>query len=119
MASRGGDVFKSFCLHRLHGDLLGEPLHPLSGNRFAWACHSDRITIDRAVGRIGQEVERAAGEVERISGTLTATESVADVAVERDVWEPVRRREEAKCGRLTRIVWLAVGCWHRCVLELI
>jgi hypothetical protein len=46
-------------------------------------------------------VERAAGEVERVSGTLTATESATDVAVERDVCESVRRREAAKRGRLT------------------
>jgi hypothetical protein len=50
---------------------------------------------------LGGEVERAAGEVERVRGTLTATESATDVAVERDVCEPVRRREAAKRGRLT------------------
>ena len=45
-------------------------------------------------------MERAPGEVERVIGALTATESASDVAVETDVWEPVRRREAAKRGRL-------------------
>jgi len=49
----------------------------------------------------GGEVESAAGEVERVIGALTATESASDVAVETDVWEPVRRREAARRGRWT------------------
>ena len=47
----------------------------------------------------GGEVERAPGEVERVTGAFTATESAMDVAVERDVCEPVRRREAARRGR--------------------
>ncbi len=48
----------------------------------------------------GGEVESAPGEVERVTGALTATESASDVVVETDVWEPVRRREAARRGRL-------------------
>jgi len=48
---------------------------------------------------LGGEVESAAGDVERVTGALTATESAMDVAVEREVWEPVRRREAARRGR--------------------
>jgi hypothetical protein len=48
---------------------------------------------------LGGEVESAAGDVERVTGALTATESARDVAVEREVWEPVRRREAARRGR--------------------
>ena len=47
----------------------------------------------------GGEVERAPGEVERVMGALTATESAMDVVVDRDVCEPVRRREAARRGR--------------------
>jgi hypothetical protein len=48
----------------------------------------------------GGEVERAAGEVDRVTGALTATESAMDVVVESDVDEPVRRREAARRGRV-------------------
>ena len=48
----------------------------------------------------GGEVDRAVGEVERVTGGLTATESASDVAVERDVCEPVRRSEAARRGRV-------------------
>jgi len=51
----------------------------------------------------GGEVERAAGEVDRVMGALTATESAMDVAVERDVCELVRRREAARRGRVEAI----------------
>jgi hypothetical protein len=48
----------------------------------------------------GGEVESAAGEVERVCGGLTATESAREVVVERDVCELVRRREAASRGRV-------------------
>ena len=38
---------------------------------------------------LGSEVDRAAGEVERIMEALTMTESASDVAVERDICEPM------------------------------
>jgi predicted amidohydrolase YtcJ len=69
---------------------LPELLHLLCGKHFAWARCSDRITIDRALVELGREVERAAGEVEHVRGTLTATESATNVVVERDVCEPVQ-----------------------------
>ncbi len=50
---------------------------------------------------LGGEVDKAAGDVERVTGALTATESAKDVAVEREVWEPVRRKEAARRGRPT------------------
>ena len=48
---------------------------------------------------LGGEVDSAAGDVERVTGALTAVESAKDVVVEREVWEPVRRREAARRGR--------------------
>ena len=56
---------------------------------------------------LGGEVDSAAGEVERVAGALTATESAKDVVVEREVWEPVRRKEAARRGRFANA--LAVG----------
>jgi len=49
---------------------------------------------------LGGEVDSAAGDVERVMGALTATESATDVVVESEVWEPVRRKEAARRGRL-------------------
>ena len=48
----------------------------------------------------GGEVESAPGEVGRVVGALTATESAREVAVETGVWEPVSRREAARQGQL-------------------
>jgi hypothetical protein len=48
---------------------------------------------------LGGEVDSAAGDVERVMGALTATESAKDVVVESEVWEPVRRKEAARRGR--------------------
>ena len=49
---------------------------------------------------LGGEMERAPGEVERVMGGLTAVESAVEVVVEREVVEPVRRREAARRGLL-------------------
>jgi hypothetical protein len=48
---------------------------------------------------LGGDVDSAAGDVERVTGALTAVESAKDVVVEREVWEPVRRKEAARRGR--------------------
>lgn len=40
------------------------------------------------------------GDVERVIGALTVVESAAEVVVEREVVEPVRRRDAANRGRL-------------------
>ena len=39
--------------------------------------------------KLGSKVDRAAGEVERVMGALTITESVSDVAVERVICDPI------------------------------
>jgi hypothetical protein len=87
----------------------------LSRTEVSWASFSTRSVVSGSPGpaavsasplteplvEFGGEVERAAGEVDRVTGTLTATESAIDVAVETDVCEPVRRREAARRGRVT------------------
>jgi hypothetical protein len=47
---------------------------------------------------LGSEVDRAAGEVERIMGALTMTESASDVAVERDICEPMGGEKQLGMG---------------------
>ena len=89
-------------LHRLthDGSLLHEPFHLLCSERLAGACSSHRIAIDGAIGRVWQRGGERTGEVEGVTGTLTVTELASDIMVERDVWEPVRRRATARRGRL-------------------
>ena len=40
---------------------------------------------------LGREVDSAAGDVDHVTAALTVTESVKDVVVEREVWEPARK----------------------------
>lgn len=50
----------------------------------------------------GGDVERAAGDVDRVLGGFTATESATEAAAEdaSEVDDPVRRREAASLGRM-------------------
>lgn len=65
-------------------------------------CAASPLT--EPVVEVGGDVESAVGDVERVIGALTVVESAAEVVVEREVVEPVRRREAARRGRLLGVV---------------
>src|SRR5579863_40372 len=86
------------------GGLLRKLLHFLCSERFTGARSCDGIAVDRAVCRIWWGRRQGSGRCGAREGGLTATESAMDVAVERDVWEPVRRKEAARRGRFEGFV---------------
>ena len=53
---------------------------------------------------LGREVDSAAGDVDHVTAALTVTESVRDVVVEREVWEPVQRRKPGPVLREQRLL---------------
>jgi hypothetical protein len=76
--------------------LCGQRSHLLHGKYIAWACCSDASPLMEPLVELGGEVEREAGEVDHVRGTLTVTESVTDVTVEMDVCKLVQRRDAAQ-----------------------
>lgn len=60
------------------------------------------------LGGVAMVVAVSAGDAERVDGALTTTESLVQV-VDRDVCEPVRRKEAARRGRAGELVADTVG----------